>query len=91
MEAITHFGGNIGFANSNHGAMTRAPRGDVFSAPQKFLTSGVDALKATGAALLGKNNQGSMVTLAIGQANIITHIGNGSITNIGINIEFSNR
>jgi hypothetical protein len=29
----------------------------------RFLTSGVDALKATGAALLGKNNQGSMVTL----------------------------
>jgi hypothetical protein len=22
METITHFGGNIGFANSNHGAMT---------------------------------------------------------------------
>jgi hypothetical protein len=38
------------------------PRGDVLSAPQKFLTSGVDALKATGAALLGKNNQGSTTT-----------------------------
>ncbi|WP_158009201.1 hypothetical protein, partial [Bathymodiolus thermophilus thioautotrophic gill symbiont] len=31
------------------------PRGDIFSAPQKFLESGFDALKATGAALLGSN------------------------------------
>jgi hypothetical protein len=50
METITHFGGNIGFANSNHGAI----------------------------------NQGSMVTLAIGQANIITHIGNGAMLGVGI-------
>jgi hypothetical protein len=41
------------------------PRGDVFSAPQKFLTSGVDALKATGAALLGENNEGSKDILVI--------------------------
>jgi hypothetical protein len=60
------------------------PRGDVFSAPQKFLTSGVDSLKATGAALLGEGNEGSMVTFAIGQANIITHVGNGAMLGVGI-------
>ncbi|CAB5507730.1 hypothetical protein AZO1586I_2005, partial [Bathymodiolus thermophilus thioautotrophic gill symbiont] len=53
-------------------------------APQKFLTSGVDALKATGVALLGRKNEGSMVTFAVGRANIITHIGNGAMLGIGI-------
>ncbi|MBA5249988.1 MAG: hypothetical protein FE834_10775, partial [Gammaproteobacteria bacterium] len=60
------------------------PRGGVFSAPQKFLDSGIDALKATGAALLGKGKEGSMVTFAVGQANIITHVGNGAMLAVGI-------
>jgi hypothetical protein len=37
METITYFGGNIGFANSNHGAMTRAHLGNKIQEVMYYL------------------------------------------------------
>jgi hypothetical protein len=89
MEAITHFGGNIGFANSNHGAMTRAHLGNKIAFTNINVLIGKYNLNTrvghgvNVAVMKGDYNinvrygDGMNVALAAGKGNITVKIGDG--------------
>jgi hypothetical protein len=68
METITHFGGNIGFANSNHGAMTRAHLGGL----GQTIQAGIGKFN-----ILTSVGDNDSLQIAIGKGNLITKVGSG--------------